>query len=230
MNKTTYSVSAVALAAILLITPPGTAAAEININSETTGALEPMVDLNEIETDASIEVDTSVDAETSTPEMRNAELDSEANLRVGADGHVIITAAEVKDEQDLQAFTYNLAVQDTMVEEAKAETTDDGKARVEVIYKHYGELFGFMPIIIHSTTVVTVGQGQVEVQSNLPWWSLIATKKNHAADEIESRIKDNPTIMTSAEAKADAHTRATIAEAVVAELDAHSYLHTALNQ
>ncbi len=220
-------IAGLALAALLASTP-GTTHAEIDINSETTGALEAVIDITELETDTNIEADMSADVEATTTESNNND-ESGVSLRLNAEGRALTEAAQVNTTSDLEVFAYNIAVEDDMVEEVEVGTTTDGQSRVEVTYKHYGELFGLMPIVINSTTVVTTGNGQIEVESDLPWWSIITTKKNHAAGEIESRIKDNPTIMMSAEMEVDARTQAEIAEAVVAELNAHSYIHAAIN-
>jgi hypothetical protein len=220
-------VAGLALAA-LLSSVPGATHAEININSEATGSLDTVVDIAELETDANIGANVSTDVEATTTEATNDE-ESGVSLRLNAEGRALTEAAHVNTTSDLEIFAYNVAAEDDMVEEVKVGTTTGGQSRVEVKYKHYGELFGLMPIVINSTTVATTGDGQIEVESDLPWWSIITTKKNHAAGEIESRIKDNPTIMMSAEMEVDARTQAEIAEAVIAELSAHSYVHAAIN-
>lgn len=230
MKMLTYSGAALALAALLSTAP--SAALAVNITSEATGALEATMDLSDTDVDTTADANIEVDATTTASSSGDVEgnaMSSDISLRLNVDGEAIVRAVDVESDDDLEIYAYNVAVRDEMVEEVKTETTDEGRARVEVVYKHQGELFGILPVTIKSTTVVTSGQGRVEVESTLPWWSAIATKKNYAASEIEARIKDNATIMTSAEMEADARTRAAITEAVIFELEAHSKLHASIN-
>lgn len=211
---------------------PALTFAQVNINSEANGTLGTDIDLTatgsnsvlEVETKATSTATSSTDDELSETTNRGT-----LSLRLNADGVAITSAAEVNTDADLEVFAHNIAATEETVDETHAETTAEGESRVEVVYKHYGELFGIMPVAIKSTTVVTTGDGEVEVRSNLPWWSFLATKKNHAANEIESRIKDNATVMMSAEMEANAAVQAEIIEAVVAELNAHASLHMSIN-
>lgn len=232
MNKLTYSGASIALAALLTMAPALTFA-QVNINSEATGSLEADVNLNATDSDATLEVgtDTEVNSATGTEKdtATNTETDTGLALRLNADGVAIISAIDVNTEADLEVFAHNVAVTNDLVSEMETEVTEEGKSRVIVTYTHQGELFGVMPITMESTTIVTTGDGEVEVESDLPWWSFVVTKKNHAAGEIESRIKDNPTVMMSAEMEATAAVQAEVIEAVVTELEAHSALHAALN-
>lgn len=223
--------ASLALVAALTFVPVLTFA-QVNINSEATGSLNTDTVLSATGSDAMLEISMEGEskATTSINEDRT-ETDSEGglSLRLNADGVAITSATSVNTDADLEVFAYNLAATLKTVDEAEAEVTAEGKSRVEVVYKHYGELFGVMPVVIKSTTVVTTGSGEVEVESSLPWWSFMATRKNHAANEIESRIKDNATVMMSAELEANAAVQAEIMEAVVAELDAHASLQTSIN-
>ncbi len=229
MKKIISSGASLALVAGLTFVPALTFA-QVNINSEATGSLDSTIDVSASGTEAILEIGTDTEA-TTTTEGTSTETDAEGSLslRLNADGVAITSAADVNTSADLEVFAYNMTATEKTVDEAHAEVTAEGQSRVEVVYKHYGELFGLMPVVIKSTTVVTTGNGEVEVESDLPWWSFMATKKNHAANEIESRIKDNATVMMSAEMEASAAVQAEIIEAVVAELDAHTSLHTSLN-
>lgn len=231
MKKLISSGASLALVSALTFVPV-LAFAQVNINSEATGSLDSSIDINASGTDAILEIGTDTESTASTTMDENdsaTTAEGSLSLRLNADGIAITSAADVNTEADLEVFAYNMAATEKTVDEANAEVTADGQSRVEVVYKHYGELFGLMPVVIKSTTVVTTGNGEVEVESDLPWWSFMATKKNHAASEIESRIKDNATVMLSAEMEASAAVQAEIIEAVVAELDAHTSLHTSLN-
>lgn len=231
MKKLISSGASLALVAGLTFVPVLTFA-EVTINSEATGSLDSNLEVNASGTDAILEIGTNTETSTTMGENETAaDTDTEGSLslRLNADGLAITSAADVNTEADLEVFAYNMAATEKTIDEANAEVTAEGQSRVEVVYKHYGELFGLMPVVIKSTTVVTTGNGEVEVESDLPWWSFMATKKNHAASEIESRIQDNATVMMSAEMEASAAVQAEIIEAVVAELDAHTSLHTSLN-
>ena len=229
MKKIISSGASLALVVGLTFVPALTFA-QVNVNSEATGSLNTDIDLSAASSSDILEI--GVDGETeATTSVQEDETDTKGSLslRLNADGVAIISASEVNTEADLEVFAYNMVASEETVDEANAEVTADGKSRVEVVYKHYGELFGVMPVVIKSTTVVTTGDGEVVVESDLPWWSFMATKKNHAADEIESRIKDNATVMMSAEMEASAAVQAEIMEAVVTELNAHSSLYTSIN-
>lgn len=229
MKQLISSGASLALVTTLAFVPAITFA-QVNINSEATGSLDSAIDLNSSSSEAILEIGTDTEAST-TVESDDSKVEAEGDLslRLNADGVAITSAADVNTDADLEVFAYNMSASEETIDEARAEVTADGQSRVEVVYKHYGELFGLMPVVIKSTTVVTSGDGEVEVESDLPWWSFMATKKNHAASEIEARIKDNPTVMMSAEMEASAAVQAEIIEAVVAELDAHTSLHTSLN-
>jgi hypothetical protein len=236
MKKLIYSGASLALVSALTLIPV-TSFAQINVNSSTTGSININAHGNATSSDAMIEIgaevgigdDTSTTSTSTTEDMEDTNDEGNLSLRLNANGVAITSASEVNTEADLEVFAHNVTATEETVDEADAEVTAEGQSRVEVVYKHYGELFGVIPVVIKSTTVVTTGNGEVEVDSNLPWWSFMATKKTHAANEIEARIKDNPTVMMSAEMEANAAIQAQIMEAVVAELNAHTSLHTSLN-
>lgn len=229
MKKFTYSGTSLALLASLAFAP-AVSFAQINVGTDATSSLNGVVEMGSSTTDAIIEINSDTSATTSD---EGTDVDSNTSatvsLRLNAEGVAITSASEVENEADLEVFAHNFASQEEKVDSASAETTADSKSHVEVVYKHKGKLFGVIPVTIKSTTVVVSGNGEVEVDSSLPWWSFMVTDKNHAAAEVETRVKDNATILMSAELEANATVQAEIMEAIATELESHTSAHASIN-
>ncbi len=229
--KTSIHKNAGPALAIALILAPISALAQVELEVTATGTLggdiDSATDVNATLSDSVIEVNVGTGAATGTDEDDSD--GSETALMLNAEGIAIRSAAAVRAEADLEAFRHNLEADHEGIEEVRIDTDAEGSTEVEVRYRHSGKLFGFMPVTVRSTTLVTVNaNGGVEVESNVPWWSLVVSSMDHAGSEIEDRIKDNPTVMTNAEAELSARAKAEIAEAVVAELQAHTTLQASL--
>lgn len=233
MKNLTYSGRSLALLSALVFLPALTYA-QVDINNEASGLLDASVDLDAVATDTLLDIEAGVevgiDSATSVEMESGSDASVGSDLRLNADGVAVTSVTEVNSDADLQVFAANLAAREERVDEIKAEETTAGEAKVEVVYRHSGRLLGIVPVTIKSTTLVTAANNRVEAESRLPWWSFLVAEKNYAKAEIESRIRDNPTIMTSAEVEANAAIKAEIIRAVVAELNAHSSMNTTVNR
>lgn len=226
-----YGVSLMLLSALALT--PLYSYAQINVitDSDASSAIEFSTD-NGSSTTANGSIDLEIGTESTS--TNNTETKTEGrsitSLRVNADGVAIVLAADVKNESDLEVFAHNISAAEEKVSEVEIDSETNGAWQAEVSYKHEGKLFGLMSVTLKSTTVVEVDEdGKLEVYSNLPWWNFMVTKKNHAEAEVESRLRDNATIMAAAEVDANAAVKAQVVEAMVAELNAHTYIQAAIS-
>ena len=202
--------------------------AQTDASGESAGLLNASIDLDATDTDIMIEADADAQTTTnSTTSNDGGEVSTENNggLKLNAAGIAVTSVAQVNSEADLQIFADNLAAEDENLKEVKAI---DDESQIEVTYRHSGRLLGMFPMKFNSVTRVNTANNTVEADTRLPWWSFMVTDKSYMEEEIESRIKDNPTIMTSAEVEANAAVKAEIIRAVVAELNAHSSIETAV--
>jgi hypothetical protein len=230
MKTIVHSNFSLALILALLLAPV-LSYAQTNNRGEASGLLDASVNLNEVSTDVRVEAEADAQiGTTSTTSNTGSETrtESSSNLNLNASGVAITSVAQVNSEADLEVFAQNLAVENENVEEVKTEMTAEGESQIEVTYRHSGRLLGMMPVTFKSVTLVTTVNNTVEAKTRLPWWTFMVTNKNEVEAEIESRIKDNATIMTSAEMEASASARAEIIRAVVAELNAHGSIETAV--
>ncbi len=207
--------------------------AQININtdSSTSGTIE-FTTGNEstTTTDGVIELEIGTESTSTDNSKTETGAQNSTSLRVNADGDAIAFAADVKSDTDLEVFAHNISETEEKVSEVEVDSEESGAWQAEVSYEHEGKLFGLMQVTLKSKTIVEVDEeGKLEVHSSLPWWNFMVTKKDHAEAEIESRIRNNATIMAAAEVEANATVKAQVVEAMVAELNAHTYIHSAIN-
>lgn len=172
-------------------------------------------------------IDSATDASaTLNGTMVQAELgvsssDAAADQSAASGDIAIVAAAQVRSDDDLETFERNAAANATSVEAVSIKTNAENTTAVEVDYEHPGKLFGLMPVTMTSKAAVTVhNNGVIEVSVKLPWWSIVVGGTEPAETDIETRLRDNPTIMTNAEAGLSARSKAEIAEAIITELEA----------
>ena len=204
--------------------------AQINVttSSDASSTIEFGTDDGSTTTASSI-IELEVGAESTSTEFET-EAQNSTSLRVNADGDAIAFAADVKNDADLEVFAHNISETEENVSGVEVDSEENGAWQAEVSYEHEGKLFGLMQVTLKSKTTVEVNEGgELEVHSNLPWWNFLVTKKNHAESEIESRLRDNATIMAAAEVEANAAVKAQVVEAIVAELNAHTYIYSSIN-
>ncbi len=224
-----YGVSLMLLSALAFA--PLYSYAQINVvtNTSASGTVEFDADSSST-TDSIIELELGTETEATSSNDMEVEGQSSTSLRVNTDGVAITLAEDVRSEADLEVYVHNLAATEEKVSEVEIDSDDNGAWEAKVSYEHEGKLFGLMQVTLESTTVVEVDEdGKLEVHSNLPWWNFMVTKKNHAEAEVESRLRDNATIMAAAEVEANAAVKAQVVEAVVAELNAHTYIQAAIS-
>lgn len=159
----------------------------------------------------SSDIDIAASSTTDTPEDTQSAEHTQL-FKVNAEGVPVRSSAQVASDADLEAFSYNLMIEDSNVSDI--ETSDE---TVEVKYRHHGKLFGLFPVVVQSRTEVRSGEdGSVEVATSLPWWSVFVTGTGGLASSLKSRIAESASVTTGARAQ----TYAEIAEQVVLALDA----------
>jgi len=152
-------------------------------------------------------------------------------LKVGVSGIAVTSASQVVSETDLKIYSENVSIKDPSVTKIEAVSESDGKSEIKVGYTHKGKFLGFLPINIHSTTVVEVEEdGEMKVQSRLPWWSFLVAKQNYNREDVESRVRNNETIKANAQVNASATSKAKVAEAIVAEVEASANTEVGVNK
>jgi len=172
-------------------------------------------------TNTAIKVDANVGVNNTTDDIKS-ESDS---------GVAVTSANQVNSETDLKIYSENVSIKDPSVTKVEATSESDGKSEIKVGYTHKGKLLGFLPINIHSTTIVEVEEnGEVKVHSRLPWWSFLVAKQNYNREDVESRVRNNATIKANAQVNASATSKAKVAEAIVAEVEASANTEVGVNK
>ncbi len=230
MNIFIHKSAGLALVSALVLAPTLSFAQielEVSATGSIDGTIDSATDVNATLSDSVIEMNVGTDtSDISEPEDQASDTEALAQSPSGA---VVSSAAQVQTDADLESFRQNLAVNHEAVEAVRIDTDEEGTTEVEVNYRHSGKLIGLIPVTVRSATVVKIeADGTIDVDSNVPWWSLMVTRIDHAEREIEARVKDNPTVMTNVELGLSARGKAEIAEAIIAELQAHASLQAAL--
>lgn len=225
-NSSIHAGASLALLAALALAPFSShAQIDIELDASATSSVETD---NDTSTSSDSLIDIDLEA-TTTTEVDNDSAETEG-LRINAEGIAVAVSEEVRSDADLEVFAANVSIREDKVDEVTFDSEVTGAWETRVVYAHEGKLFGLMPVTVKSTTVVEVdANGELHVDSNLPWWNFMVTEKNHAEAEIESRLRDNATVMAAAEVEANAAVKAQVVEAIVAELNAHTYIQAAIN-
>ncbi|MEX0912906.1 MAG: hypothetical protein WDZ56_00070 [Candidatus Paceibacterota bacterium] len=236
MKKFTYFGTTVTTLSVLVFAPI-LSNAQVQINSEADGFLNATTDLVATPTEAGVGVGANVEVEAETETSTNendaetaTETSAGISLRLNADGVAVIFPSQVNSEKDLEIFNHNTVILEENVDNIRAESTAEAKSKVEVVYKHQSRLLGLVPVTVKSKTVVVSGNGELEVESKLSWWGFLVTNKDRIENEIAARVRDNPTIMMSAEHQVSASAQAEIAGAIVTELNSYSSLQVTSNR
>ena len=141
------------------------------------------------------------------------------NLEVNADGISITASTQVNSYADLEVFGENTTKRNSDVSKVVASSEGDEEAKVVVVYKHRGRLFGFIPVTIKSVTSVEAeADNTLTVNSGLVWWGFLVAKENYSKADIESRIESNSTVKANMTLDASASAKAKVMEAVISEL------------
>lgn len=161
----------------------------------------------------------------------NSELDIYPSLKLNSSGVVVTSANQVSSDADLEIFTENISIKDPSVTKVEVVSESDGKSEIEIAYAHKGKFLGFLPVHINSTTVVEVEEnGEMKVHSRLPWWSFLVAKQNYNKDDVESRVRNNEIVKANAQANASATSKAKVAEAIIAEVEASANTEVGVNK
>lgn len=229
----------VAMIAFMFILAPQTSSAELssnliaNINSQTDVSSEGSLELNNLlggtktnlNTDASVNVGVDLEnkndiKDDETSNTNESQAQNNSYLSVNSDGVAITSSSQVKSESDLDVFSSNISKKNSEVSKVETDSNTNGESEVEVIYKHKGKLFGFIPVTVKSKTVVDIkDDAKTEVHSTMSWWNFMVTGVDYEKNNIESRIKNNSKVQANAQINASAQAKAEIAEAIVAELN-----------
>ncbi len=233
MKKLTYSGTTIA-ALTALVFAPALSYAQVEVNSETEGFLNASTDLVATDTEAMVNVDTNVEvdteAETSTSiEDVDIATNTELALVLNAKGVAVVSPSQVNNSTDLEVFAENTIIREEQVKDINFETTGETRSKVEVIYKHQGQLLGVVPVTLQSKTTVERVDNELEVDAKLSWWGFLVTDKNRIENEIATRVRDNATIMMTTEYETTASAQAEIAAAIVTELNSYSSLQVSNN-
>lgn len=160
---------------------------------------------------AAIDLEAGIDMgtpATSSPSEGSAGDDS--NIEVGLDASVM-TSVDVSDESDLARYQTSLQGSDSYFAEADLS----GEERVDVAYYHDGRLFGFIPMKVKSHTVISTNdEGQVIVQTTLPWWSMFVSGTNGVAADVDARLAASGSVASDMKLGGSAPAKARILEAV----------------
>lgn len=233
MKKLTYSGTTIATLTALVFVPV-LSYAQVEVNSETEGFLNATTDLVATDTeatvdvDASVEVDNEIETSTSNDDI-NSTTNTELSLVLNAKGVAVVSPSQVNNSNDLEVFTENTIIREQQVKDIHFDTTSEARSKVEVFYKHQGQLLGVVPVTLQSKTTVESGDGELEVDTKLSWWGFLVTDKGRIEKEIATRVRDNATITMSTEYEATASAQAEIAAAIVAELNSYSSLQVSYN-
>jgi hypothetical protein len=148
-----------------------------------------------------------------------------SSLRLNSAGVAIVSANQVTSQADLEVFAENIVKvnKSESVTKVEIDSKNDGEVEIKVAHKGDGRFLGFMPVTLTTTVVVEVSEnGNLEVRSDLPWWSFLVAKKAYNKTDLETRIANNETIQANAQVNASAAAQARIAEAVIAEFEAYA--------
>ncbi len=229
-NSSIYTVASLVLLATITLTPIYSyAQVGVDVGAGVSGEATTTTD-SDSSTSSDALIDINLEATSTAEVVSDTDNGEEGALRVNADGVAVVMAAEVNSDEDLEVFADNISTREENVDEVTFDADATGAWEARVTYAHTGKLFGLIPVTVKSDTMVKVdAEGELSVESDLPWWNFMVTEKNHAEAEIESRLRDNATVMAAAEVEANAAVKAQVVEAIVAELNAHTYIQAAIN-
>lgn len=215
-----------------LMSAPALSYAQFNtgLTADVSGAVDSVIGTDieaQVNSSTSLETDADVrghgeESGSVRAEKRseNASADTRSTLRVNAAGIAVTSASQVQSEADLEVFTANLPAEEEGVAKVEIDSGEEGE--IEVVYKLPGRLFGFIPITLKSTAIVEAhANSEVEVRAKMPWWAFLVAKDDYRLAELETKIETNPVVEANARANASAQAKAKVAEAIIAEVEAH---------
>lgn len=222
-NITKTGLSLVVLTTLLI----GPIATNAQINANLSGTVETKINSNTSAStsnnaDGSARLDAGVDVNVETQsntEENETNTSTTKTLKLNTSGVAIISSSQVSSESDLKIFSSNVSAKKNDVAKIDIDSQSNGESEVKVVYRHKGSFLGFIPVTIKSTTVVEAkADSETEVHSNLSWWSFLVANTNYNRENLETRIKNNPTVSANAKINASAQSKARIAEALVTEI------------
>lgn len=217
-----------------------------SVTGEVTGAVDVAVE--DVDASTDVHLDVEVEGEVHEHESEGSgdahgevhaheedhamehTADTGVSLEINAAGVTVVSASQVETEADLAVFSANVAVNNDAVSDVRIDSEENTELVVSVSYEHEGEFLGFIPVTVTSTTVVDARAdvSEIEVRSQLPWWSFLVTGVSHTQAELESQIRSNAVVQANASVNASAQAQAEIAEAVIAEVAAHAGAHASV--
>jgi len=215
INKKTKTGS-ILLASLSLIPVAGyalTISGSGNLNSDISSKVAQDTTIN---LTASKTLQTNLNASTSTSTTGTTtefELTSSNNT-------AITTPAQVRTEDDLVVYGANLSAKNENIQSVET-SADSETTKVSVTYRHSGLFLGLVPMTFTSTTVVTrdADDTEPEVKSSSSVLGYLVTGDNYDDANIETRVKNNSEVLANANVNATVSSRATIATAIIEELE-----------
>lgn len=221
------------LPVFLLLPYTSNAQLSVLLKVSATGTVGNIVNTN---IDSNVEVKTNPNTNSEININAGVGIDLENNssdkaMKVNASGVAIMLSSQVNSEADLKVFSSNASTKNKSVVKININSKDDGESKVEVIYRHNGKLFGFIPITVRSTTILEVtANGETEIKTGKSWYAFLVTGENYTGADVKSRIKNDVIIKSNAKANASALEKAKIAEAIITELSTNAQIKVSTNK
>lgn len=156
--------------------------------------------------DTSIDIGLEVDGGTSTPSEGSA--GDDATITTDA---LFMTSVDVASDEDLERYETSMQGSDSYFAEANFAS----ESEYDIAYYHDGRLFGFIPMKVKShTKISTNDEGQVIVQTRLPWWNMFVTGTSDVAADVDSRLAASGSVANDMKLGGSAAAKARILEAV----------------
>jgi len=235
MKKITkISTSFALLSAFVLV--PVISHAQINLDTKIKADLSLVEKAEDNNSSIRFENKNKVEADFEESEDETSEEENESNsrerdsYRINPAGIAVVSAGQVKSEEDLKIFKSNLMVKERGVSKIDFDYDKDGESDITIMYSHKGKFLGFIPVNLKSTTtVVSKENKELEVHSKLPWWSFLVSNKNYIKADLESNIENNVAIKENAKFDATASEKAELLEAVIVEIKAQIEAEASIN-
>lgn len=191
-----------------------------SIKVDSTTKAEQSGNQNANNNDSALETKGGLNVNINSNTDANSSNDTQGGMGQNSDSNSSATVNSSAD-LDLDLFSKQIKESNASIQNVKVSADTEENSDVEIVFKHRGKLFGFIPVYMQSKNdVETDANGTVQVTSRPAWWSFLVAKTDYNKKDIESRLSSNATIKANAKAKANASAKAEIAQAMAAELKA----------
>lgn len=182
---------------------------------------------------AAVVIDTGLGGAVSTTYNDDSDGLLEANVNVDAQGNTnqngstaaTTTTIMVNTAADLEVFKENL-----VETESDIYAVDSTDSSVTVVFNNKGKLFGLIPASIKSRTVLTTDtEGNFEVKSRLPWWSIFVSKIDHNRANLEAQIKNDAKVKAYLTGGIDAQPKAYLIQEIITQIRMNASTNAKVN-